>query len=48
MSIFTVRLMTKYVKETIDFLLNREEAHNALSVKPSPRCATPDPTSALA
>ena len=30
MSIFTVRLMTKYVKETIDFLLNREEAHNAL------------------
>ena len=38
----------KYVKETIDFLLNREEAHNALFREASTRCATPDPTSALA
>lgn len=30
MNIYIDKLMIKYVRETIDFLLNREEAHNAL------------------
>ena len=30
MNTSTARLMTKKSRETIDFLLNREEAHNAM------------------